>query len=136
MKCTAEFADFVWVGETTYLGNNSNRDKLHVLLMARGKQIPEDMRWVVIRLSAVMTVNDVAMYTDLSTRSIARILDDFKKTGAVKSAKQTSAIRIPRTNLCEHDVWVCSYFLFLTLCLILCNYSMFSGSWTKDQTFI
>jgi hypothetical protein len=92
----------------TNLGTQLNHHH-HAPPMARGKPIPEAMRWVVIRLSTTMTVEEIATYTDLGQRSIARILDNFKKTGEVKAAEQVNARAPPRANLCEYDIQVCSY---------------------------
>ena len=73
--------------------------------MVRGQAIPEAVQWIIIRLSPTMTVDDIAMYTNISTCSIERILAYFKQTGEVKNSKQTG-LRLHRA-LCDYDIQVC-----------------------------
>jgi hypothetical protein len=56
--------------------------------MVQGQVIPEAIQWIVIWLSPTMTVDDIAMYTNISTCSVERILAYFKQTGEVKNSKQ------------------------------------------------
>ena len=72
--------------------------------MVRGQAIPEAVQWIVIRLSPIMTNGDIAMYTDLSIRSVERILAYFKQTGEVKNSKRAGP-HLHRA-LCDYDVQV------------------------------
>jgi transposase len=76
----------------------------HHSSMGHGKVIPEDMHWIVIRLSSVMSVDEIAMYMDIGKRSVIRILSYFKATGSVKNAKQ--AIVQAHRSLCDYDIQV------------------------------
>jgi hypothetical protein len=73
-------------------------------LMGQGKRIPEEVRWIIIRLSTTMTEEEVAMYTDVSVRTVRKILAYFRQTGGVEGPKQI----IPRAHnaLCEYDILV------------------------------
>ena len=73
--------------------------------MGRGTVIPEDVHWIIIRLSNVMSVDEIAMYTDISKRSVIRILSYFKETGSIKTAKQ--AVVQGHHSLCDYDIQVC-----------------------------
>ena len=69
--------------------------------MVRGKPISEEIRWVVIWLSMVMSPDDVAMYTDLSVHSIKNILLYFKCLEGVDVPKCLKP-QLHR-SLCDYD---------------------------------
>ena len=76
-------------------------------MMGRGKAIPELVHWIIIRLGTTMSEDDIAMYTDVSVRSVRRILTYFKHTGQVNvPEKQISGPQLHKT-LCDFDVQVC-----------------------------
>lgn len=84
--------------------------------MARGKAVSEAVQWIIIRLSAAMTVDEVAMYTDLSTRTIKKILASFRRTGDVNVANKARP-QLHR-SLCDYDIQVCYGYICLVCCLI------------------
>jgi transposase len=81
--------------------------------MGSGKRVPEAIRWIIIRLGATMTEEEVSMYTDIGVRTVRKILAHFKRTGAVEEPKQ----KIPQLHrgLCDYDIQVSTYHSFLTI---------------------
>jgi hypothetical protein len=77
--------------------------------MGQGKFIPESTQWIVVRLASTMSIEDTAMYSDLSTRSIRRILAHFKETGDVIKSKR-SQTQVTST-LCDLDIQVWLYLM-------------------------
>ena len=74
--------------------------------MANGKTIPEVVHWIIIRLSTTMLAEDIAMYTDVSLRSVQRILSYFTRTGGVNFPNRlTQKPQLHRT-LCDYDIQV------------------------------
>src|ERR1700731_2148372 len=72
--------------------------------MGRGKAIPEAVQWIVIRLSTAMSEEDIAMYTDISTRSVRKILAYFKQTGDVDTPKRGK--NSLHRAMCDYDIQV------------------------------
>jgi hypothetical protein len=73
--------------------------------MVQGKAIPEPVQWIVVRLSALMPVEDVCMITDISKRSVERIMAQFRKTGDIMVPASRAKHHIHRA-LCDYDVEV------------------------------
>jgi DNA-binding transcriptional regulator LsrR (DeoR family) len=69
-----------------------------------GKPISEEVQWIIIRLSASMSQEDIAMYTGVSQRKIKDVLSTFNKDGTVKVYTRQK----PHTysSLCDDDVQV------------------------------
>jgi transcription initiation factor IIE alpha subunit len=82
---------------------------LPLYFMARGKTIPEDLHWVVIRLGSgtTMTEDEIAMYTDISVRSVRKILAFFRRTGGVDFPQKQIAPPQLHKSLCDYDIEVC-----------------------------
>lgn len=55
--------------------------------MPQGKPISVDVQWIVIRLSATLSAEDVAMYTNISEHKVRAILAYHKQTGGVDIPK-------------------------------------------------
>lgn len=72
--------------------------------MARGKATPEVVHWIVIRLSTVMSAEEISMYTDVGVRKVNEILAYFKQTGGIKPSRR-SENQLQRT-LCDYDIEV------------------------------
>jgi hypothetical protein len=73
--------------------------------MVAGKPIPEEVHWIVIRLSISMEPKEISMYTDLGLCSVRKILAHFRKTGDVNVPKRLRP-QIHR-SLCDYDIQVC-----------------------------
>ena len=84
------------------------------LLMGQGKFIDENIQWIVIRLASTMSIEDTAMYSDVSASSIRRILAHFKETGDVIKSKHSK--RQVASTLCDLDIQV---WLYLTTKLVV-----------------
>jgi transposase len=71
-----------------------------------GKPIPEEIQWIIIRLSTAMSREDIAMYTGVSLRKVNDVMSTFNKEGTVKVYTRQK----PHTYsiLCENDVQVSS----------------------------
>ena len=80
--------------------------------MAQGKAIPEDVQWIIIRLSAVMPVEDISSFTDVGLRRVKGILSHFRQTGGVKVSSHSKP-QLHR-NLCDYDIEACSSASLLT----------------------
>jgi len=48
--------------------------------MPAGKLITEDIQWIIIRMSPAMSVEDIAMYTDVGECKVRDILAHFKQS--------------------------------------------------------
>jgi hypothetical protein len=72
--------------------------------MGQGKFIHESIQWIVIRLASTMSIDDTAMYSDISPSSIRRILAHFRETGDVIKSKR-SKMQVAST-LCDLDIQV------------------------------
>ena len=72
--------------------------------MAKGKCISEAMQWIVIRMGASMSQQDISMYVDISEHKVRDILACFKRTGEVKGPK----LLTPKLHqlLCDYDIQV------------------------------
>ena len=77
--------------------------------MAHGKTIPEDIHWIVIRLGSgtTMTEDEIAMYTNISARSIHKILAFFQHAGGVDFPQEQIAPPQLHKTLCDYDIEVC-----------------------------
>ena len=76
------------------------------LSASMGKPIPEEIQWIIVRLSAAMSREDIAMYTGVSQRKVNDVMSTFNKDGTVKVYTRQK----PHTysSLCDDDVQVSS----------------------------
>jgi hypothetical protein len=72
--------------------------------MPQGKAVSGEVQWIVVRLSTQLGVDDIAMYTNLNTRTVRRILAYFKKHGDIDDHNKLT--RSVRQQLCDYDVQV------------------------------
>jgi len=56
--------------------------------MARGCKIPQEVHYIVVRLSSIMKADDIAIYTGISPRAVKRILRYFAMHGRVEGEKE------------------------------------------------
>ena len=56
--------------------------------MPQGKPISEEIQWIVVRLGAVLSPEDVAMYTNIGEHKVRAILTHHKRTGEVDIPKR------------------------------------------------
>jgi len=77
--------------------------------MGQGKFIPESTQWIVLRLASTMSIEDTAMYSDVSPSSIRRILAHFKETGDVIGSKRSKMQAA--STLCDLDIQVWLYLI-------------------------
>jgi transcription initiation factor IIE alpha subunit len=77
--------------------------------MVHGKTIPEDLHWVVIRLGSGTTMmeDEIAMYTDISARSVRKILAFFRRAGGIDFPQKRIAPPQLHKSLCDYDIEVC-----------------------------
>ena len=75
--------------------------------MPQGKAVIEDVQWIVIRLSATMSPEDIAAYTNLSERKVRGIISHFNWTGDVK-VPTCERPRLQR-SLRDEDIKVCEF---------------------------
>jgi hypothetical protein len=73
--------------------------------MARGKATPDVVRWIIIRLSTIMSAEEISMYTDVGVRTVNEILAYFKQTGSIKPSRRSE--RQIHRLLCNYDIEVC-----------------------------
>ena len=81
--------------------------------MARGKAVPEVVHWIIIRLSTIMSTEEISMYTDVGVRKVHEILTHFKQTGSIKLSRR-SKHQLHRT-LCDYDIEVHIRLFYLRL---------------------
>ena len=75
--------------------------------MPQGKAVIKDVQWIVIRLSATMSPEDIAAYTNLSERKVRGIISHFNWTGDVK-VPTCEWPRLQR-SLRDEDIKVCEF---------------------------
>jgi hypothetical protein len=56
--------------------------------MPQGQAVSESVQWIVVRLGATMSVDEISGYVDLGDRKVRDILAHFKKTGGVNVPKR------------------------------------------------
>jgi hypothetical protein len=78
------------------------------------------VQWIVVRLSATMSVEDVAMYTDVGQRTVKNILVHFRQTGEVIVRKSTRPPSLHQ-SLCSYDIDVCHFLFLCSFLLTLCT---------------
>jgi hypothetical protein len=83
--------------------------------MPKGKAISPDIQWIIIRMSTCLSVEDISMYTDLTIRSVKKILAHYEETSDVLIPKKLSGG--PRRILDDFDVHVCT--TLVSTCLLL-----------------
>jgi len=81
--------------------------------MVQGKAIPEPVQWIVVRLSTLMPLEEVCMYTDVSKRSVERIMAHFRRTGSIMVPASKAKHQLHRA-LCDYDVEVRGHSLSFT----------------------
>ena len=82
--------------------------------MVQGKAIPKPVQWIIVRLGTTMSVEGIAMYTDVGQRTVKKILSHFRQTGQVPTRKSVDLPALHRT-LCDHDVEVGSFYSIMLL---------------------
>lgn len=81
--------------------------------MGKGKEISEDLRWVVVRMASLLAIETITVYTNISRRQVLRILSCFRRTGQVFEPDRTSKTG-RKQHLSEVEVSV-HYRTFLSL---------------------
>jgi hypothetical protein len=84
--------------------------------MVRGRTLPPEVRWIVIRLSTVMSKEEVSIYTDIPLRSIERIIQYYRENGGVKEDDKRARIGERKTHLRDVDIQVSSLSILTTHC--------------------
>lgn len=82
--------------------------------MGQGKATPEAVQWIVVRLSSVMSEEDIAMYADISLHTVQRILSHFNRTHEVIVPKSSKCHT--QSALCDYDIEVWLYYLYVCQC--------------------
>jgi hypothetical protein len=74
--------------------------------MGRGRLIPVETQWIIVRLASRVSKEDISVYTDVSLASINRILQYFKTHGTVKDSSPKDSSRPERQHLRDVEVQV------------------------------
>ncbi len=51
--------------------------------MVKGRKTSSDIQRIIVRLSALLSKEDISIYTGLSHRTVKRILQHFEETGTI-----------------------------------------------------
>ena len=51
--------------------------------MPQGKAVSEEVQWIVVRMTGMMSEEEISMYTQISTRKVRQIVSYFKSHGDV-----------------------------------------------------
>jgi len=92
--------------------------------MVSGCAISPEIHWIVIRLSAILTREQISIYTGISISSVHNILNYFHKYKTIKTTKEKEEKERKKQagELRDVDVQVCyridSFFLALTSVLL------------------
>ena len=76
--------------------------------MARGKKIPPDVQWAILRLYSFLNTEQIAMCMGLSARSVERIHSHFRAYGCIQDEDPAEERKV-RRNLRDVDVEVRHY---------------------------
>jgi hypothetical protein len=78
--------------------------------MPKGIQVSEDLRWAIVRMAPLVSIDIISLYTNVSRRQIRRILSLFCATGDVVRLHDCRLRGCPR-HLSADDVVVFIFFL-------------------------
>ena len=81
--------------------------------MPQDKPISEDVQWIVIRLGAEFSSEDISMYTNISDHKVRAILAHHKRTGGVDIPKCSRPDLYQKLQ--DEDIRVCLYLFSLLL---------------------
>jgi hypothetical protein len=81
--------------------------------MTRGSEIPVAVQWIIIRLSSLLQKEDISIYTGVSIRAVARILQYYRMHGGIKT--QNAEERRGNRHLRDLDVEVSIVFVSVPL---------------------
>ena len=57
--------------------------------MPQGKQVSDEIQWIIVHLNTAMSTDNIAVYTDLSECKVRDILAHFKQTVEVKGSNHS-----------------------------------------------
>ncbi len=80
--------------------------------MAKGRRITPEVQQIVVRLSAVLSKDDIAIYMGVSTSAIKQILQYFEQNNTIPADEEKERQRRPRL-LCDEDIQVCASVLII-----------------------
>ena len=80
--------------------------------MAKGQRITPEVQQIIVRLSAVLSIDDIAIYTGVSTSAIKRILRYFEQNDTIPADEEKERRRRPRL-LRDEDIQVCASVLII-----------------------
>ena len=75
--------------------------------MPRGQAVSYAVQWIIVRLSAIMSVDEISGFVDLSSRKVRGILGHFKRTGDVNVPKHEQPTL--HKSLQDEDIQVLLY---------------------------
>jgi transposase len=61
--------------------------------MARGKPVPHEVQWMIVRLSGMLSKENISYGTGVSIRTVERILREFSEHGTVQEGKERKGRR-------------------------------------------
>lgn len=70
--------------------------------MVKGKKISSDIQRIIVRLSALLSEEDISIYTGVSRRAVKQILQHFEETGTIPDEEKERRRR--SRVLCDEDV--------------------------------
>ena len=76
--------------------------------MAKGRKISPEVQQIIVRLSAILSKDDIAINTGISTSAIKRILRYFEENDSIPADAEKERQRLGRPRLLrDEDVEVC-----------------------------
>ena len=83
--------------------------------MPRGRALSDDARWIILQISAQMSIQDVKHHTSVKRRTIERILSDFRKHGTTNRQTIPQEIRGAPRVLTNDNVQVRTFLFTITI---------------------
>jgi hypothetical protein len=79
--------------------------------MPNGISVSEDLRWAIVRMAPLVSVDTISAFTNVSRRQVLRIQALFRATGKVVRGRDRRMIVGRRRHLSPDDVAVCVTYL-------------------------
>lgn len=83
--------------------------------MPKGVVVSEDLRWAIVRMAPLVSIDAISLYTNVSRRQILRILSLFWATGNVVHVRDRR-LRGRHRHLNADDVAVCTFSMVYSIC--------------------
>ena len=101
--------------------------------MAKGRKFSPNVQWIAVQLSALLSKDNISIYTGISLRMVKQILAHFEETGTIPDEEKEWQRR--SQVLCDEDVNV-RHNLLLRVWMCLTIWLVFICDYLRDTRFV